>query len=371
MQMKVLFVSPLEGPWGGSEWLWAETALAFRRQGHEVGFFTPWPKGHSLVGELRASGAVEFYNNMPERWLRRLWRRSLDHRDARLRVLHEFRPDLVVISQPRQHEGVEWHPALLATNTPYAILNHLTVDSVYIDEALGEEITRFYSGARGVWFVSERSRRMFELQFGLALPEAKVARNPYRVSPTVEFTWPDADTIRLAMVARLDPDQKGHDIMFEVLARDPWRQRPISLHLYGDGSGGTRLRRLKNLLRLDNVHFEGFAQNVAAVWAVNHVVATPSRQEGMPIAMVEGMLMGRPVLGTGVAGIPELVEDGVSGFILRALDRELLDQALHRLWDRRGDLQAMGRAAQLRARTLMPPNPTEVFLGELLQLTRV
>ena len=50
----------------------------------------------------------------------------------------------------------------------------------------------------------------------------------------------------------------------------------------------------------------------------------PSFAEGLPVVIMEAMAMGRPVLTTSVAGIPELVEDGVTGFVVPAGDVDAL-----------------------------------------------
>ena len=364
--MRILFASPMAGNWGGSEWLWSETALHLQKSGHSVAFHTPWPKNHPRIQELRSAGAREFSDHIPTRWPVRLWRRCFARCTSREQAFADFRPDIVLINQSRQDEGLEWLPLLRGTATPYAVLNQIVIDTLYLEPEQANAMAELYSGARAVWFVAERSRRQVELQLGVPLSGARVARNPYRANRDAPLPWPGGEGLRLAMVARLDPEQKGHDVMFEVLAREVWRQRPITLHIYGEGSGGERLRRVKAMLGLEQVHFAGFAANIGDVWSNNHVVAVPSRHEGTPIAMVEGMLLGRPVFGTAVAGIPEFVEDGVSGILFRAADPELLDAALERLWAVRTRLPEMGRAARARALALAPADPAATFARSLV-----
>jgi glycosyltransferase involved in cell wall biosynthesis len=364
--MRVLFASTLRAHWGGSEWLWAETALHLARQGHAVGFCQPWEKDHPAIAALRAAGASEIAEIRPTPWHRRWWRSAFDRRSFAARTLAEFAPGLAVISQARQDEGVEWRQALAAARVPYVILNELTVDNLYLEDAEAEALGEFLAGARRLYFVAERSRILLEVQLGRRFPNARVVRNPFRVPYGAPFAWPPGPDLRLGLVARLDPDTKGQDALFEALARPRWRERPVWLHLFGRGSAERRLRRLQAMLGLERIVFEGFAEQLGPVWERCHVVAAPSRQEGLPISVVEGMLMGRPVFATAVAGIPEIVEDGVSGILAPACGADLLDDALDRLWSLRERLPDMGRAAQERARQRVPADPALAFAKELL-----
>jgi glycosyltransferase involved in cell wall biosynthesis len=364
--MRLLFASNVRAPWGGSEWLWSDTAYLLAREGQTVGFCLPWRKDHPAVAALRAAGAAEFAEVEPTRWPRRLWRRAFDRQSFPERCLREFRPDLLVLSQGRQDEGLEWHAALGRLRVPYVVLNEMVVDNLFLEDGPAEALGEFLAGARRLYFVAERNRIQAELQLGRRFPNSRVVRNPFRVPYDAAFSWPTGPDLRLGLVARLDPDFKGQDALFEVLARPHWRSRPLWLHLFGSGSAERRLRRARDLLGLERVVFEGFAERIAQIWDRCHVVASPSRQEGLPISVVEGMLMGRPVFGTAVSGIPELVEDGVSGFLAGACTPDLLDAALERLWDRRDELPALGRAAQIRARACIPADPARAFAEELL-----
>jgi glycosyltransferase involved in cell wall biosynthesis len=78
------------------------------------------------------------------------------------------------------------------------------------------------------------------------------------------------------------------------------------------------------------LHFTGHTESLDALWRQHHGLILPSRVEGLPLAMVEAMLRGRPVIATRVAGIPEVLEDGASGFLAAAPTVEHLDEAMQR-----------------------------------------
>lgn len=97
-------------------------------------------------------------------------------------------------------------------------------------------------------------------------------------------------------------------------------------------------------------------------------LALASRYEGMPLAVLEALLCGRPCLLTDVAGHAEYVTEGENGFLAGAPTVASVAAALERAWQRRPDLPAMGRAAAERARRQIPPDPGAAFADELLAL---
>ena len=196
----------------------------------------------------------------------------------------------------------------------------------------------------------------------MKLANAEVVRNPFLVPWGKPAPWPDeARGLRLACVGRLFPREKGQDIVLRVLARERWRERPVSLTFFGSGPHLEGLKATADYLGLANVTFAGFATDVAAIWRDHHALLLPSHCEGLPLALVEAMLSGRVAIVTDVAGHGEIVEDGVTGFLAAAPTADHVDEALERAWQRRSEWREIGVAAAERARSLVPPRPERVL----------
>jgi glycosyltransferase involved in cell wall biosynthesis len=99
----------------------------------------------------------------------------------------------------------------------------------------------------------------------------------------------------------------------------------------------------------DRVILAGMRRDVASILAVSDVFVLASRWEGLPLAIIEAMMAGLPVVATRVGGVPELVEDGVTGVIVPPRDSEALAAALRRLLADPGLRSRMGRAGKERA----------------------
>jgi glycosyltransferase involved in cell wall biosynthesis len=97
------------------------------------------------------------------------------------------------------------------------------------------------------------------------------------------------------------------------------------------------------------VHFLGLREDVAELLSACDLFTLGSDWEGAPVAIVEAMAAHLPVVATAVGGVPDLVEDGVTGLLVAARDRSALGRAMAAL-ERDGERrQRMGAAAALRA----------------------
>ena len=94
----------------------------------------------------------------------------------------------------------------------------------------------------------------------------------------------------------------------------------------------------------------------------------PSRYEGMPLAMVEALLCGRPVIATDVAGHSEIVEEGVTGFLAAAPTVPALRDALERAWASCDAFQEIGQTAARHIRKAFPSDPASVFATKIKAL---
>lgn len=147
------------------------------------------------------------------------------------------------------------------------------------------------------------------------------------------------------IIARLT-EQKAHRVLFEALAHNP---ALANLHLIvvGDGDLREELRgRVESLGIRRRVHFLGARRDLGNILAAIDVFVMPSFWEGLPLSLVLAMGAGLPVVATRVAGIPEVVEDGVSGFLVAPGDVTALGNALARVINDEGLRARVGEAAR-------------------------
>jgi glycosyltransferase involved in cell wall biosynthesis len=125
---------------------------------------------------------------------------------------------------------------------------------------------------------------------------------------------------------------KGQDWLIRAMPAVLAAVPAAVLVLVGDGEWRATLERLANETGVgDRVIFTGSIQNPLAVVEHADVVVLPSLSEGLPIALLEAMAIGRAVVASRVGGIPEVVQDGETGLLIPAADSQALSSAIVRL----------------------------------------
>jgi glycosyltransferase involved in cell wall biosynthesis len=135
----------------------------------------------------------------------------------------------------------------------------------------------------------------------------------------------------VGVVARLEPE-KGHPTLLEawplVLSAIP----DATLLVVGEGSRREALEAMSHELGIaGRVVFTGRRDDVPAVTAALDVAVLPSYREALGLTILEAMALSRPVVASNVGGIPEMVEDGVTGLLVPPRDPESLAAAIVRL----------------------------------------
>lgn len=140
-------------------------------------------------------------------------------------------------------------------------------------------------------------------------------------------TKPDMP-VRLLFVGRLAP-VKGLRVLLDALSQAHGTYPDLTLTIVGDGPDRPALEALAAPMG-KAVQFTGSLSqdDVAAQLAMCDALVLPSFAEGVPVVLMEAMAAGLPVVATRVAGVPELVEDGVSGLLVPPGDRDALGSAL-------------------------------------------
>lgn len=241
------------------------------------------------------------------------------------------------------HLHAHWatHPALAAwtvralTGIPYSFTAH--AHDLYVDRAMLREKV---AGAAFVVTISELNRRLIEeacgkdargkvhvVRCGVDLREFAPA--PRRPPPVPTFVC----------VASLRP-YKGHRVLLDAAALIRDRGLPLRVVLVGDGE----LRRDLEA-RIERLGLQGVVElrgpvpheEIPAVLAGATAMVLPSvtqddgQMEGIPVALMEAMAAGVPVVSSRLSGIPELVRDGEGGLLVPERDPAALAAAMERI----------------------------------------
>ena len=148
----------------------------------------------------------------------------------------------------------------------------------------------------------------------------------------LERTLDNGEPVQFISVARL-VEKKGIEYAIRAIKLAREQCKNMTYRVIGDGPLRPKLEQLIKALNLqDSVELLGWMNQdeVVAELGRSHIFLAPSvtcgngDQEGIPVAIMEAMAMGMPVISTHHSGIPELVDDGTSGFLVPERDPEAL-----------------------------------------------
>ncbi len=379
---RIGFVSLMSGfPWGGSEVLWAKTASKLSEEMQLVVSVYDWSKEISLIRQLKESKSVRvifrskrFFSML--RILRSAFRKVFGIRRYfwnSYAFLRRQNFDLVVINMGSTYdflEHVDLTHTLYSTKLPYVVICQYNQENGTITDNERQQTIKFFSNARRVYFVSTRNWNVAERQLSFKIHNAEVVFNPTNLKQ-VDSVVKELDSLNVnfACVARLDCSFKGQDILLETLSHFKWKERTWILNIYGTGPDESYLKKLTQFYGLESrVRFHGHCDDVKTIYTKNHVLVLPSVGEGTPLAMIEALYMGCPIVGTDVGDISVWVEDGKTGFLALAPSVRCLDIALENFWSNRLGLDELSKNALAKVLEKFPLDPISEFKTRLIDL---
>lgn len=233
--------------------------------------------------------------------------------------------------------------------------------------SLGEKVER----SRFVCAISSFGRSQIYRRVAYAhWPKVQIVRcgvDPAFLDP---HDTPLPETPRLVSVGRLS-EQKGQILMIEALGRLAKEGAEFEFVLVGDGEMRDEVEAAIQTHGIeDRITITGWASGdeVRDYLLSGRAMVLPSFAEGLPVVIMEALGLERPVLATYVAGIPELVEDGVNGWMVPAGSVDALADALRSvLATDTATLKRMGAAGRAAVAERHDVRKNAAHLAELLR----
>lgn len=382
---KIAVLTTIVDDWGGSEELWSRSVPHLLAAGNSITVYkNKFNQNHLSVKNL-AVQKITLKEIRPSLFIGRRLVRKLGFFWNRLRdplffvdekyyavqnfkkYLFEDKPDLVVISQGINFDGLKFAYQCLKLKIPYVIISQKAVDFYWPSTQEKGYMRETLKAALLVCFVSNHNLKLTEDQFGLRLKNSRLVFNPVKIKRRI-VRYPSTENgFRLACLGRFFLIDKGQDILIGVLSKKKWRERPITVNLFGSGSDLVNIEDMIKLHEMTNVKIRPHIDDIEEIWLDHHALILPSRSEGLPLAIVEAMAVGRTIITTNAGGNAELVEDGVSGFV-GEISKQALDDTLERAWENRYQWETMGLKAAETIKTTIPENPEKNFADLLNDL---
>jgi glycosyltransferase involved in cell wall biosynthesis len=224
---------------------------------------------------------------------------------------------------------IAWQHAIVPPRSRvHARMNHLTLSRV--DAHVG---------------VARRQAETIEAMVGLPPGSMRVINNGVADFDVDPVPRPVPGPI-VGTVGRLS-HEKGYDVLLRAMQQLP----RVTAVLVGAGPDRDKLERLAAEFGVgERVTLTGWVADQREWMRMFDVFALPSLTEGQPLTVIEAMLASRPVVGSDVGGVPEVIAAGETGLVVPAGDPDALASALDALVADPKRAEEMGRAGRARAR---------------------
>ncbi len=185
-----------------------------------------------------------------------------------------------------------------------------------------------------------------------------------------ELAIEDHEAVVLS-VGRLSRE-KGHADLVRAAAKLAGMPgtSPFRVVIVGDGPERASLNKLTSQLGMEKVViFAGFQRDTRPYYAMTTVVAVSSHSEGSPNVVLETMAAGLPIVANRVGGVPEILDDGVTGLMVEARNPEAMAKSIFQLLSNTELRMRLGAAAQARSASAHTPAAYRSALVEFYRET--
>jgi glycosyltransferase involved in cell wall biosynthesis len=222
--------------------------------------------------------------------------------------------------------------ALGGTKTPFVSTCHTWYDNNLVVSLYGVADRFVLRKFARVVAVSDEVRRRL-LKAGVHGDAIRLIRNGIDLRPFDNATPSLRDStsesaLIVGLIGRLSIE-KGIDIFLRAAARVLVEFPSARFVVVGEGPDKDKLEQLVDQLNIrGSVSMLGRRSDMPSVYASLDVMVSSSRQEGLPIAMLEGMASGLPLVATAVGEVPTVVVDGQTGLLVPAEDVDSLTEGI-------------------------------------------
>ena len=347
-KMRIGMMIETDGP-GGAEVVLIQLSEELRRRGHTVIEVGPKEGKGWLSGQLLESGFERHSFD-----LRRaidpgcLWRMRSMLQGLNLDVVHSHEFTMAVYGAA----------ACKLVGIPHIVTLH-GGDGAFRARRRRVALRWAKRNSQAFVGVSHHTSQFMIEKLGLRMDDVQTVHNGIpsiqgdRAATRYALGLSDQDILVLA-VGNARP-RKGHMLLLEALVelRERGIGHPLHVAIAGDGPERPRMAEYAEEKGLsDRVHLLGLRRDIGDLQAAADISAMPSFWEGLPLAVLEGMFAGNPVVASNVGGIAEAIRTGSEGILVEPGQVGPIADALQQLLVDSDKRIAMGRAAFDRAEKL-------------------
>ncbi|HNP68248.1 MAG TPA: glycosyltransferase family 4 protein [Aequorivita sp.] len=378
---KILFTSLNDHvSWGGSEELWSKSAIHLSKKNQVTVLVKKWDPEPKAIQVLKKEGIDIVYKQIPQRRkrslffkiLRKIGINTFNGKNEFSQLQQPFNNDLAILSVGNSLDPkiISYTDYFKLHNIPYVLVIQLATDLRNVADNLLSKLSVAYGSAKKVCFLSKDNLEKTQMNLSSIFKNSIYINNPFNYKQ--KYLAPNSNSsYTIACVAAFTTFHKGQDLLISVFAQEKWKKRNLILNLYGDGNNKEQIKNLITLHGLQGkVNIIGFESDKDKIWKKNLACIMPSRMEGQSLAMLEAMSCGRLIISTRVGDAEQLIDEGITGFLIDAATTKLIDLSLERAWQRKDDWIEMGLKSRAHLYNIITKDPVVDFSEKLINLLK-
>ncbi|MCX7761818.1 MAG: glycosyltransferase family 4 protein [Candidatus Kryptonium sp.] len=342
--MRILYVVTSAG-FGGASMHVLQLMKFSRSQGYQVGLVSaPEPR---LINEAKELGVEIFQNPYFVRRFHLV--NDIKAFFPVYRAIKKFKPDIIHAHSSKAGIIARFWAAILKVK-PVIFTAHgwaFTEGREYWKRWILALIERIAAKVTTKIICVSEHDKMLALKFKVASPDKLIViHNGVDVNlfKNLKKTKID-DEVVITFVGRLVP-QKDVFLLIDAMERID----KAKLWIVGDGELKDKVIRYISKKNLNHkITLFGERSDIPNILSQSDIFVLPSRWEGLPLTIIEAMMAGLPVVASNVGGVSELVDNGVTGFLVPPGNVEVFVDALKTLVDNESLRQEMGKAGLKKA----------------------
>jgi glycosyltransferase involved in cell wall biosynthesis len=257
----------------------------------------------------------------------------------------------------------------------YTLTFHNYSETYSFNKTKGDLLKNWINNASNNLYDSGRGKTVLETQLGnFKINNYNLLFNSLNVSirdkalPFERFEG----IYKMVMLSALDVSRKAQDNLIKTFSSEKWKARNWSLEIYGEGCDKEMLEKLIIDLGLSKkISIMRATSNVEKVLSSSHILLQITHIDAMPLAVVEAMCMGRPVVVSEIGDMPDWVAEGKNGFVAKKASIEQMDIALENAWESKDKWEQMGVNAFGLFKAKFPHRPKNTFITRLFKTNQI
>lgn len=136
------------------------------------------------------------------------------------------------------------------------------------------------------------------------------------------------ETINILHVGRFNAS-KNHNLLLDAFKEIVKSKPNVNLILFGEGELDNKIHLLVHKYKLEkNVIFAGVTNGLRSILYKYDIFILPSKEEGMPMTIIEAMAAGLPIIASDVGGIPEMISNYINGILIKPKKEDIITTVL-------------------------------------------